>query len=133
MSEKNVDKIRAGFDAFNRGDFEGMVADLSPDFEYIPSGLLPDTEDSYRGRDEFKRFMGWLVDQFDDARVEAHEFIDADDKVFLSMTNRGRGKASGVETSWTFWFVWTFRDGKAVRGQTFLSRADALEAAGLSE
>jgi ketosteroid isomerase-like protein len=29
--------------------------------------------------------------------------------------------------------VWTVRDGKVVRGQGFTSRADALEAAGLSE
>jgi ketosteroid isomerase-like protein len=133
MSQENVDMLRAGFDAFNRGDLEGFVADLAPDFEYIPSGRLPDTEDSYRGPDEFKRFIGWLPDQFDDARMEAHDFIDADDQVVVSMTNHGRGKASGVETAWKVWVVWTFRDGKAVRGLGFTSKEEALKAAGLSE
>jgi ketosteroid isomerase-like protein len=29
--------------------------------------------------------------------------------------------------------LWTFRDGKVVRGQAFSDREEALEAAGLSE
>jgi uncharacterized protein len=133
MSQENVDKLRAAFDAFNRGDLDGLVADLGPDFEYIPTGGLPDTDESYRGPDEFKRFMGWLADEFDDAQMDAHEFIDAGDQVVASVTNRGRGKASGVETTWNVWLVWTIREGKAVRGQAFMRREEALEAAGLRE
>jgi ketosteroid isomerase-like protein len=52
MSQENVDRMRAAFDAFNRGDLDGLVAGLAPDFEYVPSGGLPDTDDSYRGPDE---------------------------------------------------------------------------------
>jgi hypothetical protein len=46
---------------------------------------------------------------------------------------RGRGKQSGVETTWEFWQVWTYRDGKAVHGRGFTDRGQALEAAGLLE
>jgi ketosteroid isomerase-like protein len=53
--------------------------------------------------------------------------------VFVAATMPGRGKQSGVETNLTFWQVWTFRDGKAVHGQGFFDRDEALEAAGLSE
>jgi ketosteroid isomerase-like protein len=132
MSQENVEMVRAAIDAFNRGDLEGFVADVSSDFEYIPSGRLPDAANAYHGPDEFKRFIGWLTEQFDDARLEVHEFIDADDQVVASVSNRGRGKASGIETSWNVWLVWTLRDGKAVRGQAFTSKREALEAAGLS-
>jgi ketosteroid isomerase-like protein len=65
--------------------------------------------------------------------MEAREFIDAGDDLIVSMTNRGRGRRSGVETSWDVWLVWTVRDGTAIRGQAFMSKAEALEAAGLSE
>jgi hypothetical protein len=54
-------------------------------------------------------------------------------QLVVSMTNRGRGKASGVETTWGAWLVWTIRDGRAVRGQAFMRKGDALEAAGLQE
>jgi ketosteroid isomerase-like protein len=81
MSQENVGKMRATFDALNRGDLEGALADFAPEFEYIPSARLPDTDESYRGPEEFKRFLGWLSDEFDDPRMEANEFIDAGDAV----------------------------------------------------
>ena len=143
MSEENIDTLRAAFDAFNRGDLEGAFVNLAPDFEYVSSGWLPDSDDSYRGPDKFRQFLGWLSDEFDGARLEANEFIDAGDAlrddgtvvnlVVVSMATRGRGKASGVEISWDFWHVWTLRDGQAVRGQGFMRKEDALEAAGLRE
>jgi ketosteroid isomerase-like protein len=142
MSEENIGTLRFAFDAFNRGDVEGAFVHLAPDFEYISSGWLPDSEHSYRGRDKFRQFLGWLADEFEDARLEAREFIDAGDSVsdgrtvnliVVSMATRGRGKDSGVEASWDFWHVWTFRDGQAVRGQGFMRREDALEAAGMRE
>ena len=45
----------------------------------------------------------------------------------------GAWEASGVETNWGVCQVWTMQDRTAVRGQGFPSRADALEAVGLSE
>jgi ketosteroid isomerase-like protein len=133
MSQENIQKLRTAFDAFNRGDLDAVVAEFSADFEYFPTGGLPDADDVYRGPEEFKGFIRWLSDEFDDARMEAHDFIDAGDRVVVSMTNRGRGRRSGVETSWDVWLVWTIRDGQAIRGQAFMNKAEALEAAGLSE
>ena len=51
----------------------------------------------------------------------------------VGLTLSGRGKRSGVETSWNIWQVWTFREGKFFRGHGFTSRDEALKAAGLSE
>lgn len=130
MSEENVEIVRQGIEAFNRGDPAALVAVLGPDFEYVPSGMIPDTDESYRGPDGFKKFSGWLS-EFDDPWLEAHEFIDAGDHVVVSTTNRGRGKASGIETAWNVWLVWTFRDGRVVRGQGFPTEAEALRAVGL--
>jgi ketosteroid isomerase-like protein len=73
------------------------------------------------------------LSEFDDASAEIYELTDAGDQVVASITNRGRGKRSGVEVSWDIWQVWSLRDGKVVRGQAFTNREEALEAAGLSE
>jgi ketosteroid isomerase-like protein len=40
MSQENVEVVRRGYDAFNRGDLEGMVADFAPNFEYVPAGAI---------------------------------------------------------------------------------------------
>ena len=76
---------------------------------------------------------GGVLGEFDDAHIEVHEFVDAGDQVLARETVQGRGKQSGAESSWTLWELWTVRDGKLVHGQGIRSRAEALEAAGLSE
>jgi ketosteroid isomerase-like protein len=38
MSEENVEIVRRGYEAFSRGDLEGMVADFAPTFEYASMG-----------------------------------------------------------------------------------------------
>jgi ketosteroid isomerase-like protein len=53
--------------------------------------------------------------------------------VIAVVTRRARGRASGVEVERPFALVWTLRGGKVARVVWFLSRAEALEALGLSE
>ena len=133
MSQENVEIVRRAYEAFNRGDRDAAVADLAPDCEYVASGAIPGATETYRGPEGFKRFRRWLLDQFDNVRVDLTEVIEAGDQVVVLTTSRGRGKRSGVETSWDVWQVWTLRDGKAVRGEGFTSKEKALEAAGLRE
>jgi ketosteroid isomerase-like protein len=66
-------------------------------------------------------------------RVEINELSEAGDQVLASVTLRGRGKQSGVDTSWDVWHLWTVEDSKLVHGHGFTSKTDALEAAGLRE
>ena len=60
--------------------------------------------------------------------------VDAgEDQVIAVLRNSGRAKLSGVETDLTFAVVYTLRDGKVARGREYLTREEAVEAAGLSE
>ncbi len=52
---------------------------------------------------------------------------------FYAVTGRGRGKLSGAPVAGPLWFVTTFREGLAVRVETYVDPKEALEAAGLSE
>jgi uncharacterized protein len=131
MSQENVELARRAYEAFNRGDLDGMVADFAPTFQYVPTGAIPGAGDPYRGR--WKEFVRWFMGEFDDARVEIRELTEAGDQVLASLTLRGRGKQSGVEASWDVWHVWTVRDGKLIHGQGFARGDEALEAAGLRE
>lgn len=133
MSQENVENARRAYEAFNRGDLEGMVADLAPDFEYVTTGGIPGVDAVYLGPVGLTDFVGWMRDEFEEPRIEVHELTDAGDGVLAEVTLRGRGKQSGVETSWNIWHLWSTREGKVVRGQAFRSRHDALEAAGIEE
>ena len=133
MSQENVEIARRAYEAFNRGDLQAMVADLAPNFEYATTGTIPGMTGVYRGVEGILGFLEWIWSEFERPSMEVHELVDAGDQVMAAVTLRGRGKQSGVETSWDVWHVWTLEHGKVVHGQAFTSRADALEAAGLSE
>jgi ketosteroid isomerase-like protein len=133
VSEENVEMARRGYEAFNRGSRDGMVADFAPNFEYVTTGGIPGVDDVYRGAKGLTEFVGWMWGEFEDPRIEVHELIETGNQVLAEVTLRGRGKRSGVETSWNIWHLWTAQDGKIVRGQAFTSRQEALEAAGRRE
>jgi len=133
MSEENVEILRGAIGAFNRGDPEAWVAVLAPEFEYTASGAVVGIGGTYRGAEGFRRFLASFWDEFDAPNAEIRDVIEEGDQVLASVTFRGRGKHSGITTSWDLWQLWALRDGQAVRGQAFTNKEEALEAAGLSE
>jgi ketosteroid isomerase-like protein len=85
------------------------------------------------GPDAVRELLRTWAGTFDDWGYEAEEVIDAGDSVFACLRQWGRGKGSGVPVEYRFFGVWTFRDGKVIRYKGFNDRAEALEAAELSE
>ena len=62
------------------------------------------------------------------------EFIDAGaNKVLLQYRTYVRGTGSGAKVEFRRWCVVTMRKGRTLRNEWFTDRAEALEAAGLSE
>jgi hypothetical protein len=66
--------------------------------------------------------------------AEAAEIIELDDgRVFVGWLTTARGGSSGAETEFRAWTIFSFAGGKIARREAFRERAEALEAAGLSE
>jgi ketosteroid isomerase-like protein len=133
MSEENVEMIRRAYEAYERGDLDAAVADIAPDCEYIAAGTVPGRTGVYRGPEGYREFVAWLAEEFTDSHAKVDTLIDAGDSVVLGATLRGQGRQSGIPVNFTFWQVWRFAAGKVVHGQGFADKAEALEAAGLSE
>ena len=79
--------------------------------------------------------MAVLLEVIEDYQVITEEFIDAGgDLVLVFAREAGRGRGSGAEVvSQPTAHLWTLRNGKAVRLQSYWGRAGALEAAELRE
>jgi ketosteroid isomerase-like protein len=134
MSEENVESIRRAFEAYEQGDLDAAVANIAPDCEYVAAGTVPGRTGTYRGPEGYRTFVAWLREEFSDAHGQIDTLIDAGDSVVVGATLSGRGRQSGIPASFTFWQVWKFNeDGQSIHGQGFADKADALEAAGLSE
>jgi ketosteroid isomerase-like protein len=134
MSQENVDLIRRGYDRWlETGD---PVFDFfDPQIEWHGPREFPDLAEPHYGHDGVRRYLEKVNEAFDDYRMVPEEFIDAgEDQVLVFSREGGRGKGSGaaVQTNPTA-HLWTLRNGKAIRMQSYWERADALKAAGLSE
>ena len=72
------------------------------------------------------------AEAWEELRLEAEEFIDAGDSVVVLLHEFRRGKGSGVEMETDTAVVYEVHNGRVVRLQGYMDRAEALEAAGLS-
>jgi ketosteroid isomerase-like protein len=112
-----VARMYAAINARDRGTIKALSA---------PDLVVGTTVEAYRGAGGL---LGWLDegdDAFDDFTVELLEVEELGGHVVVSMRQRGRGKASGAEVDHRFTHVWTLRDGRAIRLQSFADRDDAI-------
>jgi ketosteroid isomerase-like protein len=130
MSQENVEVVRAMFERFAEGDFSGL-ADMADDFEWVSSPELPDAG-TYRGEAARRWITAW-AEAFAGFKAEATEIIDAGDKVFVAILQRGRVRESPTVVEGRWWIVVTVREGVVTRSEAFVERAHALEAAGLQQ
>ncbi len=107
------------------------MADVADDWEFVTTSEVPDAG-TYRGEAGGKWVTAW-IESFDGLTVEVTEIIDAGDKVFSAVVQRGRIRGSETEVENRSWVVDSFRDGVSIRTEAFPDRAQALEAAGLGE
>lgn len=107
--------------AVNARDREAITALSDPDI------VVATTVETYRGPDALLGWMDEGDDAFDEFVVELLEVEELAGHVVVSLRQRGRGKASGAEVDLRFTHVWTLRDGRAIRLQSFARRDDAVD------
>ena len=133
MSEENVAIFRQAFDAYNRGDKAAWVGLCDPEYENVPPDEWPEAA-LIRGPEAVWDFFVSNMEPWEESSIELGELIDAGgDKVVAEQRTEVRGRLSGARATWRYWVVATYRNRKAVRSEWFSERAEALEAAGLSE
>jgi ketosteroid isomerase-like protein len=130
MSQENVELIRSIYDGWLRGEMSDEHFD--PEIAMVESRTLPGAASAY-GIEDVRRYMQSFAKYWDEIRFEAQEYLDAGDKVIVVARLIGRGKSSGVAVERSWAYVWTVRDGKALRMDGYADREQALEAAGLPE
>jgi ketosteroid isomerase-like protein len=131
MSQENVEIVRRGVEAYATADVETMLEVADPEIEWKQA----EEPSPVRGYEGVARAMVRWNEMWDDPSIEAEEFLDGGDRIVVVIRHRGRGKASGVETDMASYHLFTVRGGRIVSMHEYGpgKRAEALEAAGLSE
>ena len=128
MSQENVEIVREAWDAYSRGDYDRVAGFHDPHIVVVTleDGVV------YGNDAVLANYKRWN-EAWESAETTIEEVIGQGDRVFLTIRFHGRGRASGVEVETLLYDVAVLRDGKVLRIDEYEERAEALEAAGLSE
>jgi ketosteroid isomerase-like protein len=129
VSQANVDFLRDGYSALQRGDiaaFKALAGErLEDDFEFhqVWDGRV------LRG---YEGTIEWLEDTSEtwaEYSQSVQEILDLGDQVLVVVRIEARGGGSGVPVAEELAVLWTFDGERALEARSFTSREEALEAA----
>ena len=132
MPNENIELLRRGFEALSSGDEARILAWADPEFETIVPPSLSAEPDTYRGHDGIRRYFELFDETMYDVHFEGERFWEAGDSVVAVVRLTARGKTTRIPVEQVIAQVWTIRDGRALRAQTFPELSEALAAVGLS-
>jgi ketosteroid isomerase-like protein len=141
MSEQNVELAKEGIaalnDVYRTGDirpWQRQVEAVCDPEVVLEAGAEAFTEGEWRGHEGAVGFVANQMEVLKDMWLRVDEYIDVDeDWLIVAATFGGEARHTGIPVEMHPFHVFRFRNGKALRWQVFLNRAEALEAAGLSE
>jgi ketosteroid isomerase-like protein len=136
MSQENVEAVRRAFEAWNADDLDAFLAELDPEVEWHPSiePALEGGETTYRGHDGARKaWEDYRGGAWERLTVRIQEIRDLGESVLVLGHLDLTARTTGLEFHEEVGALGTFRGGKILRSQDFLSHVEAIEAAGLRE
>jgi hypothetical protein len=127
MSERNSDIVRRAYEAFGRGDLDGLLGTLDDNIVWVTPGPsdLP-TAGRRQGREEVRAFFGLITEMVEFQKFDPHTFVEQGDRVVVLGDDIVTVKATGkvIEEAWAHAF--TLRDGKVIAFQEFIDTASMV-------
>jgi ketosteroid isomerase-like protein len=129
MSTTNPERLRDAHDAFNRRDLDAFVALADPEIEISPLIVHLEGITAYRGVDGVRQWWSDMLDVFADARTELDDTLELGDVTVGYGRLQGHGGESDAFFNRATFQVVEWRNGRVLWWRTFLTEAEALEAA----
>jgi ketosteroid isomerase-like protein len=127
----HTDHVRAGFEAFNRGDIEAALAGLHDEIEWHTYIVPGPGGGTYHGHVGVRELWTDARRIFGDFRNVPEELFERDDRVVAFVRVEGVGRESGAPVEARIAHLYDFRDGKISRVESFEDRDEALRRAGI--
>jgi ketosteroid isomerase-like protein len=95
-------------------------------FELHMPATYPEGAQVFRGHEGLKRWVAKTREVWDEWRFEVERYLDAGDRVIALVHVVAEGGLSGVHLERDTAHIWSLADGKVIRCEVYLDRAEAL-------
>jgi ketosteroid isomerase-like protein len=127
--ENNVQRVREGVNAFNRGDVGGVFAVLADDVEIFSSPALVNAG-TFHGHEGYAQWVGQWLDAWDEFTIEVERIEPVGDRhVVVDVRQTGRGRGSGIHVEMRIGYMFDLGDEATKALHLYPSWDEALAAA----
>jgi ketosteroid isomerase-like protein len=130
VPSEQVQRLRAVYDEWERGNFAAGRELLAPDVKFVTFSSEGDDLTFY-GPAGVAEWMRDFLQTWAGLRIQAYELLESGERVLAICHQRAKGRQSGVEVEMEVYAVWQFRNSKVVLLHWLRSREEAMKLAGL--
>lgn len=130
MSSEDLETVRRGIDAYNRGDVEGVVSMCDAEVALVPVRARL-AGGGYSGHEGVRAFMTDMDEDWAERMIEIEEIRDLSDSLLVLGVFAATGR-SGTEVRYPVAWHSHLHDGKLVRMTAYTDRGAALRELGLT-
>jgi ketosteroid isomerase-like protein len=134
MASRSFRTLEAGFEAWNRRDFDSVMESFSEDVVWRTGDLMPDVESVYEGTAGVRQFFRDFIEPWEEISVEIEEVVeDREDQIVVLVSFHARGREQ-IEVGGRFLHIYRYDQRHLCRefiGFTEEERDQALQEAGL--
>jgi ketosteroid isomerase-like protein len=122
--------VQRAFEAFGRGDIDGVVELCDPDIVVHDPQR---TGTTFHGPDGLRQFFAEWMENWEEYRSEPVEFTELEGEILVRAHQTGKGKLSGIEINQDLFVIVRLRDGKFVEYRIYTIREDAVASVGAAD
>jgi ketosteroid isomerase-like protein len=130
VNPEDLEAVRLGIEAYNRGDVEDMIEYCDPAIEMVPVRSRM-AGGAYSGHDGVRAYMADMDEDWAERKIDIEEIRDLGDSVLVLGVFGATGR-SGTEVSYPVAWHSRMREGKLVRMTAYTDRDAALRELGLA-
>ena len=130
MSKGNIEIVRRVYEVAEARGVDGLLELATEDIVWISDPGFPGGG-RHTGKENVRSWLTslWI---YDDISIDVEEIIDLGDRA-LGIARWHGVVSNAPEVDWPWCHLFWIQDGLISRAESFLDRASAVEAAGLSE
>jgi ketosteroid isomerase-like protein len=131
VSDADVEAVRRGVEAYNRGDVDGVLEMADPEVTLVPIRSLLEGG-AYTGHEGLREFLADMDEDWERREVEVDEIRDLNGRVLVLGNFHAVGRSSGSEVRQPVAWLCEMRAGRLRGLKAFSDQDSALSELGLS-